>query len=226
MQLSVQNISKSYELPNGDQRAVLKELNLSVQKGDRIAIIGPSGSGKSTLLNILGLMDKANSGEIMFEGNNILEYKEKEQLIYRNTKVGFVFQQHHLLPQCTLLENILLPTLVNKSADTHEFEEKAESLMKDLGIWELKQQKPNAISVGEAQRGAIARALINSPSIILADEPSGSLDHQNTDQLADLLLDVNAEHGVSLIVVTHSLGFAERMDTIYELENGQLKRYK
>jgi lipoprotein-releasing system ATP-binding protein len=222
MLLSLHNIRKFYSNAKGFQREVLNNLMLSVEEGDQIAIVGPSGSGKSTLLNILGTMDTPNAGEMRFKGKNINALNQQEKLNYRNQEIGFIFQQHHLLPQCTLLENVLLPTLVknhDKSADSNY----ALKLLTMLNIEHLKDQKPNEVSVGECQRAAIARALINKPALILADEPSGSLDEENTRILGDLLLELSQKEGLTLIVVTHSLEFAKRMDKVYMLSKGSLE---
>lgn len=221
MQFKLSNINKTYSNNQLIEREVLSNLNLEIEKGDRIAFIGPSGSGKTTLLNILGLMDKANSGEIEFEGRSLYSLSKEEELAYRNTDIGFVFQLHHLLPQCNILENVLLPTLASKSK-AKDFDKQAEELLKNLGIWELRFQKPSELSVGECQRAAIARALINKPSVLLADEPSGSLDSENAMSLAKLLVKLNKEMGITLIVVTHAMKLAQMMNKIYRFEGSQL----
>ncbi len=220
MQYKLTNINKTYF--NGAKgRKVLSNLNLEIQKGDCIAIVGPSGSGKTTLLNILGLMDKPDSGEIQFSGQSLNSLSKKQELAYRNKDIGFVFQLHYLLPQCNIIENVLIPTLANKS-NTSENENRAEELLKSLGIWERRFQKPSELSVGECQRAAIARALINQPSVLLADEPSGSLDSENAKALAKLLIDLNLEKKVTLILVTHSMDLAQMMNKVYRFEGSQL----
>jgi len=218
--LQLQSISKSY--PSGSTfRKVLDNLSLEVKKGETIAIVGPSGSGKTTLLNIIGTLDKASSGSALFEGTDLMKMDVNEFPAFRNRKIGMVFQLHHLLPQCTLWENILIPTLPLKS-NGGEAAIRAEVLLKRTGIWEQRFQKPSELSGGECQRAAVVRALINQPSLILADEPTGALDHKNALMLTDLLLELNKEQGTALIVVTHSMEVANKMEKIYLLNDGKL----
>jgi lipoprotein-releasing system ATP-binding protein len=218
--LFLTNISKSY--PSGTTiRKVLEGLSLEINKGETIAIVGPSGSGKTTLLNIIGTLDKADSGEMFFEGTDLMRMNSNEFPTFRNRKIGMVFQLHHLLPQCTLWENVLIPTLPLKPK-TNEAEKSAEALLKRTGIWEQRFQKPAELSGGECQRAAVVRALINQSSLILADEPTGALDHENALMLTDLLLELNHEQGTALIVVTHSMELASKMDKIYKLIDGKL----
>jgi lipoprotein-releasing system ATP-binding protein len=222
--LSIQSISKSY--PSGTTfRNVLDNLSLEVNKGETIAIVGPSGSGKTTLLNIIGTLDKADSGEIFFEGTDLMKMDSNEFPAFRNRKIGMVFQLHHLLPQCTLWENVLIPALPQKSK-TDEAENRAETLLKRTGIWEQRFQKPAELSGGECQRAAVIRALINQPSLILADEPTGALDHENALMLTYLLLELNREQDTALIVVTHSMELASQMDKIYKLVDGKLIEHR
>jgi len=218
--LSLKQISKSY--PSGITfRKVLDNLSLEIHKGETIAIVGPSGSGKTTLLNIIGTLDKADSGEAFFEGADLIAINPKELPAFRNRKIGMVFQLHHLLPQCTLWENVLIPTLPLK-LNNGEAEQRAEALLKRTGIWEQRFQKPSELSGGECQRAAVVRALINQPSLILADEPTGALDHENGLKLTDLLLELNKEQGTALIVVTHSMEVANKMEKVYRLSEGKL----
>ncbi len=223
MLLSLNNISKSYSNQlGGVQRQILKNINLAIEKGDSVAIVGPSGSGKTTILNLIAKLDKPDSGEIIFQDNNIADFSNSEINNYRNRDIGFVFQQHFLLPQCNLLENVLIPVLPNKKY-MPDAEQRAEVLLKQLGIWELRNQKPGELSIGECQRAAMVRSIINNPSLLLADEPTGSLDQENSNQLADLLLDINKTKNVSLIVVTHSMLIAQKMNRQFLLQNGELK---
>ena len=218
--LQLQSITKSY--PSGVlPRKVLDNLSLEVKRGETIAIVGPSGSGKTTLLNIVGTLDKADSGEALFEGIDLTKMNYNKLPEFRNQKIGMVFQLHHLLPQCTLWENVLIPILPFKNDDGNA-EQRAEALLKRTGIWEQRSQKPAELSGGECQRAALVRALINRPSLILADEPTGALDHDNALNLIDLLLELNKEQGTALIVVTHSLELASKMDKVYKLTDGKL----
>jgi lipoprotein-releasing system ATP-binding protein len=203
---------------------VLDNLSLNVNEGDSLAITGPSGSGKTTLMNIIGLLDRPDSGDIFFKGISILSYSGEESAFYRNRNIGFVFQDHLLLPHLTVKENILLPVVALKTAQ-NEFEEKDEhimSLMKSIGITGLADKYPFQISGGEAQRVTLVRALVNKPSLLLADEPTGSLDSKNAETLGNLLLDVNTEFGVSLILATHSESLAGKMRNHLKLEDGKL----
>ena len=222
MNISVKNLTKSYRQSiGGAVRMVLSDLNLEVAAGETIAIMGPSGSGKITLLNLIGTLDKPDAGTITLGNNVISEMAEKNVLNFRNQEAGFVFQFHNLLPQCTLLENILLPTLPLKG-DKSALNKRAEELMVFLGIKDQQNNKPSELSGGECQRAAVARALINSPSLLLADEPTGSLDQKNAEQLIDLLLDINRTMNVTLLVATHSKSIAQRMNRIYTIQEGKL----
>ena len=320
------NISKHYgSESDGTLRKVLDGLSLEINEGESIAILGPSGSGKTTLLNIMGTLDRPDSGDVFFRSTgsvrkdggsgissnsrsnqipstsashahqteserltdkasakpetaplpdrkselrikdkaperpivkmpvhiqtplqpassnfsktekpvpndqfslkeNLVNYTTKELDTFRNQKIGFVFQLHHLLPQCTLLENILIPTLtIDDKKIKAERVIRAKELMERVGIWEQRDQMPGHLSGGECQRAAVVRALINSPGLLLADEPTGALDEDNVSKLALLLLEINKTYGVTLVVVTHSLALAARMDTVYELRAGKLR---
>jgi lipoprotein-releasing system ATP-binding protein len=218
--LSLANISKSF-LQRG---LVLDNLSLDVSEGDTIAIMGPSGSGKTTLMNIIGLLDKPDSGTLKFRGNDIRNYNDNESALYRNRNIGFVFQEHLLLPHLTVRENILLPLLAKKQ-NREDFalkEERASNLMKQTGISDLSSKYPATISGGEAQRAALVRALVNNPSILLADEPTGSLDASNAGIMGELLAGMNREFGTTLILATHSEKLAQRMSRTMILGNGKL----
>jgi len=332
MLFKLNNISKHYgSESDGTLRKVLDGLSLEIKGGESIAILGPSGSGKTTLLNIMGTLDRPDSGDVFFRDNrfvrndirsvttahnqsvenksdsvsledsinfddltgttekitstristtditqstyepaspadkkaelrsagrpivkmhsdnlkaehpiqqseqpvatdifsskdNLVNYSTKDLDTFRNQKIGFVFQMHHLLPQCTLLENILIPTLtINDKKIKAERLIRAKELMERVGIWEQRDQMPGHLSGGECQRAAVVRALINQPGLLLADEPTGALDEDNVSKLAVLLLEINKTYGVTLVVVTHSLALASRMDTVYELKNGKLR---
>ena len=227
MILKLEKISKTYFNESGNrQRIILDHLDLQVNSGEKIAIVGPSGSGKTTLLNLIGTLDKADDGKIFVDGIDISALNDKKLAEFRNKKIGFVFQLHHLLPQLTLTENILLPTLAEKNLNTKEANVRAQKLINRLGLSAVAHQRPAELSGGECQRTAVARALINQPRLLLADEPTGALDHQSAFNLVDLLAEVNREEGVALIVVTHSMEVAQKMDTIYSLEDGRLLTIK
>lgn len=222
--LTLKNISKSF-LQRG---VVLNDLNLSVKEGDTVSISGPSGSGKTTLLNIIGLLDRPDGGEVLFRGEQVLRYNQEESAIYRNRNIGFVFQDHLLLPYLTVMENILLPLLASKTSD-EDYGKKAEEarqIMEKTGITGISSKYPYQISGGEAQRATLVRALVNRPSILLADEPTGSLDRQNAENLGDLLIAMNREYGITLILATHSQELAYRMNTQYSLSEGKLTSFK
>lgn len=219
--LSIKNISKSFT----QRGQVLNNLSLEVMEGDSIAIMGPSGSGKSTLLNILGLLDKPDAGEIIFKGTSVAQFTDDESAAYRNRNIGFVFQDHLLLPHLTVAENIFLPLLASEYSpeELSAREVIILQLMEKTGILDLKNKYPSNISGGEAQRVALVRSLANNPSMLLADEPTGSLDSQNADNLGDLLLKMNSETGITLILATHSEELAGKMSRVFRLEDGKLK---
>lgn len=223
MLLLLQNISKGYgQIGTHSFRPVLKELNLEIGKGEKIAIVGPSGSGKTTLLNLIGALDLPDLGEVIFDGKNITGYSKKELATFRNQHLGFIFQMHHLMPQLTLWENVLLPLLPQGNKISKEQKEWAEYLIRKVGIWEQRNQKPVELSGGECQRTAVVRALINKPQLILADEPTGALDEENAKALSELLIQLSDEENVTLVTVTHSSELAERMDKKLVLKAGKL----
>ena len=224
MQIAATQICKTYHKSlDSASREVLTGLEMKVSSGEKLAIMGPSGSGKTTLLNLLGTLDTPDKGKIVFGNDDLGALPESAILELRNRKIGFVFQFHHLLPQCTLWENVLLPTLPIKG-DKKEFHNHAEELLKYMELWEYRNSKPAELSGGECQRTAVARALINRPSLLLADEPTGSLDEKNANQLMDLLVNINKEMGITLIIATHSMDVAERMDKIFRIKNGKLEQ--
>lgn len=218
--LKLENISRSFP----QRGIVLDKLHLEVEKGDMIAITGPSGSGKTTLLNILGLLDSPDEGEVTFNGTVISKLGQDEAARFRSENLGFVFQDNLLLPYLTVMENIELPLLAAGLAksDRDARREYIYGLLEKCGISEIRGKMPNQVSGGEAQRATLVRALVNSPAILLADEPTGSLDAENTGILAELLIGMNREYGTTIITVTHSLSLANRMRRVYELKNGKL----
>lgn len=221
--LQLQNITKGYGQPGTHSyRPVLKGLNLELQQGEKVAIVGPSGSGKTTLLNLIGALDLPETGKVLFEETDITGYSKNELAKFRNKKLGFVFQMHYLMPQLTLWENVLLPLLPQGNKISKEQTDWAEHLIRKVGIWEQRNQKPSEMSGGECQRTAVVRALINKPKLILADEPTGALDEDNAVALSELLIQLSAEENVTLVTVTHSTELAREMDKKYTLKNGKI----
>jgi ABC-type lipoprotein export system ATPase subunit len=224
MLISLQNITKYYQNPeNKLTQVVLDNISLDINKGDTLAIIGPSGSGKSTLLNIMGTLDTPVSGNVLFNGTNLQSLNEIQIAELRNRHIGFIFQKHLLLPQLSVIENVLLPTipLKDKNYTTKAFS-RAKELLSHIGISEKIDQLPGKLSVGECQRAAVVRALINQPEIILADEPTGSLDKSSAENLGELLKSINNEFKVALVVVTHSQLLAGKMNQQFTLVDGKL----
>ena len=223
MLLQLNNLSKGYGDPlKSNFRLVLDGLNLEIAENQKIAIAGQSGSGKTTLLNLMGTLDLPDSGEIWFKGKSLNGFSEKELAQFRNSQLGFVFQMHYLLPQLTLWENVLIPLLPLKKSIGRIEKEWAEHLLKKVGIWDRRFQRPAELSGGESQRTAVVRALINKPQLILADEPTGALDEENAGYLAELLNHIGSEEGVSIVIVTHSSELASQMDHVFHLKNGKL----
>ena len=216
-------ISKNYDDVARNDLHVLDDVNFSLEHGETSAIIGSSGSGKTTLLNILGGLDKPSSGQVMLNGVDVHKLSEKQRSAVRNSNLGFIYQFHHLLPEFTALENVAMPLLIN-GRSVKEARQRAEKVLSDVGLGQRTHHKPSELSGGERQRAAIARALIHQPECILADEPTGNLDRKNAEQAIDLIIDLNQKYDTSLIIVTHDLTIAERMDTVYTLEDGVLKK--
>ena len=223
--LKLTDVSKCYESPTGAELlSVLCDITLEIERGESVAIIGPSGSGKSTLLNIIGTLDRPSSGQVLLDGQDLSRLDDIQLAAVRNREIGFIFQAHHLLPQCTVMENVLVPTLANKDAALRNGAvERAKGLLEKVGLGARFTHRPGQISGGERQRVAVVRALINQPKLLLADEPTGALDRASAQGLADLLVALNKEEGVTLIVVTHALDLARRMGRVLELRDGQLE---
>ena len=191
--------------------------------GESVAIIGPSGCGKSTLLNIIGTLDQPTSGSVWLDGQDLSQQNEQQLAAIRNQQIGFIFQSHHLLPQCSVMENVLVPTIAEKKSKTRGGAlERAEKLLRRVGLGERLHHRPGQLSGGERQRVAVVRALINQPQLLLADEPTGALDRASAQGLAQLLVELNREEKVTLIVVTHAIDLARQMGRIVELRDGQL----
>jgi ABC-type lipoprotein export system ATPase subunit len=222
--LKLHNITRRYEAPeSGSALTVLDGISLEVGRGESLAIVGPSGSGKSTLLHIIGTLDRPTSGEVVLDGQDLAQLDEARLAAVRNRQIGFVFQAHYLLPQCTVLENVLVPSLVcNDPALRLEAGPRAERLLERVGLGQRLSHRPGQLSGGERQRVAVVRALINQPQLLLADEPTGALDQTSARQLGQLLLELNRENGVTLIVVTHARELAQRMGRLLELKSGRL----
>ncbi|HLF82626.1 MAG TPA: ABC transporter ATP-binding protein [Blastocatellia bacterium] len=212
--LQVINLSKEYPTPRGPL-AVLSGISFRLSLGEAVAIMGPSGSGKSTLLHILGALDTPSSGSVTLDGANPFELDEKALAAYRNERVGFVFQDHCLLPQCSVLENVLTPTLVSRS--NNDRTERARMLLDQVGLTERLDHRPAELSGGEKQRVALARALINEPVLLLCDEPTGNLDRKSAETVASLLLELHARQKTILVAVTHSAELAARFPIRYEM---------
>ena len=224
--LELIGIEKTYAAPEGGAEIkILRDLDLQLATGEALAIVGPSGSGKSTLLNIIGALDLPTRGTIHLEGRDLSSLHEDELAAVRRSHVGFVFQQHHLLPQCTVLENVLVPTLALPPARraANALPARAERLLARMGLQKRLNHRPGQLSGGECQRVAVARALINRPTLLLADEPTGSLDSVAAANLGQLLLELNREEGVALILVTHAPDLARRLPRVLELRDGRLE---
>jgi len=220
--LEIGKLTKEYDSPAGRLR-VLSEIDLSLNAGDSASIVGPSGSGKSTLLNILGTLEPPTSGTILLGGKNPFELDDTQLAAFRNEQVGFVFQDHHLLPQCSVMENVLIPTLVARESND-DVERRALDLLDRVGLGDRTLHRPHELSGGEKQRVAIARALVRNPPLVLCDEPTGNLDHDSTEAVADLLLEMHKRQGTILIVVTHNLELAARFKLRYRLGDTHLVR--
>ena len=218
--LNAEHLSKSYATPRGPL-PILSDVSLQLNRGDAVAIMGPSGSGKSTLLYILGVLDTPSSGTLTIDGKNPFALGDREQAAFRNRSIGFVFQDHSLLPQCSVLENVLAPTLVASTAGpARDYQSRAREILAQVGLGDRLDHRPAELSGGEKQRAAIARALILDPLVVLCDEPTGNLDRTTADTVASLLLDLHTKRNTTLVVVTHSAALAERFPVRYEMNNG------
>lgn len=227
--LSLTNISKSYpaaDLSGGASLiSILHGINLELARGESLAIVGPSGSGKSTLLNIIGTLDRPTSGHVKLGEQELTTLNDLELAEVRNRKIGFIFQGHHLLPQCSVLENVLVPTLASNDKQLRSTApERAKELLKRVGLTPRLDHRPGQLSGGERQRVAVVRALINDPILLLADEPTGALDRTSAQNLSQLLVELNQERNVTLIVVTHALDLAGKMQRTLEIREGQLQQ--
>ena len=222
MSLHVRQLSKDYPTRSGPLR-VLRETDLDLNRGEALAVMGPSGSGKSTLLHILGALDKPTGGTVRIDDKDVFALHEPALADFRNRYVGFVFQDHYLLPQCTVLENVLIPTLVHKSNNS---DARARQLLERVGLSNRLDHLPAELSGGERQRVAVARALINHPLLLLADEPTGNLDRHAAQAVAELLLELHLQEQTVLVVVTHSAELARHFPRRLEMIDGALKPYE
>jgi len=218
--LKVENVSKDYPTPGGALR-VLNDVSLSLSRGDAVSIMGPSGTGKSTLLYIVGALEPPTNGSVTLDGQNPFQLNEKQLAAFRNQNVGFVFQDHCLLPQCSVLENVLTPTLVSTNAK--DSANRARELLDQVGLSHRLDHRPAELSGGEKQRVSLARALITKPQLLLCDEPTGNLDQKAAEVVASMLLDLHQQQQTILVVVTHSAELAARLPTRYELIDQQLR---
>ena len=220
--LELDAVGKRFDAPDGGEASwALRDLSLCVAAGECLAITGPSGSGKSTLLNLVGGLDRPTAGRVLVGGRDLAQLDERALAAYRRTEVGFVFQLHHLLPQCTALENVLVPTLAGEGAKPEGAEARARRLLDRVGLGGRAGHRPAQLSGGERQRVAVVRALINGPRLLLADEPTGALDAKAAAELVRLLVELNREEGVTLIVATHAPDVASRMARGVELCDGR-----
>ena len=215
--IEVKDIWKSF-----GELEVLKGVHLEVKKGEIVAIIGKSGAGKTTLLQIIGTLDRPTKGEVLIDGTNVFTLGEKELAAFRNRHIGFIFQFHQLLPEFTALENVCIPAMIAREKES-DYKPRAEKLLLDLGLGERMNHKPNELSGGEKQRVAAARALMMQPSIILADEPTGSLDEKNKKELSELLIHLRQEYGQTILLVTHDKELASIADRIIEIKDGRIE---
>lgn len=224
--LKLDQVSKAYPAAEGAAPLpILRDVSLELNAGEALAIIGPSGSGKSTLLNLMGTLDRPDAGKVWLDGQDLSALDANQLAQVRNRKIGFVFQAHHLLPQCTVWENVLVPTLADKAPDP-QAPQRAERLLNRVGLGERKSHHPGQLSGGERQRVAVVRALINQPSLLLADEPTGALDRHSAAEMGQLLVELNREEKVTLVVVTHALELAKLMGRVMELRDGRLVEFK
>ena len=219
--LEVRQLNKDYATADGPL-SILRGLDLTMQRGEALAITGPSGSGKSTLLYILGALDSPTSGGVTLDGHDPFKLSEAQQAEFRNRQIGFIFQDHHLLPQCSVLENVLIPTLPGKGANSAT-EARARELLDRVGLAPRIGHRPAQLSGGERQRVAVCRALINQPTLLLADEPTGNLDRATAESVGTLLLELNREFNTLLVCVTHSTELADRFPKHSELRDGRLE---
>jgi lipoprotein-releasing system ATP-binding protein len=222
--LKVEHVTKEYSSPSGTLR-IISDVSLALSRGDAVSIMGPSGSGKSTLLYIMGALEPPSSGAVTLNGQNPFQLDQKALAAFRNKEIGFVFQDHCLLPQCSVIENVLTPTLVSRAnVNGADVTKRARDLIEQVGLGDRLDHRPAKLSGGEKQRVSLARALITKPQLLLCDEPTGNLDHKSADVVASLLLELHRQQETILVVVTHSVELAARFPTRFELTDEQLRQ--
>ena len=219
--LDVRDLTKDYPTRSGPL-PVLRGVSFALDRGDALAVMGPSGSGKSTLLHVLGTLDRPTAGSVTLDGSDPFSLPERDLAAFRNRRIGFVFQDHHLLPQCSVLENVLIPTLVSRDTKPADTEKYARSLLERVGLGGRLDHRPAELSGGERQRAAVARALVLKPTLLLADEPTGNLDRTNAHAVGELLLDLHRQENTILVVVTHSAELARLLPRRMEMNDGTL----
>jgi lipoprotein-releasing system ATP-binding protein len=219
--IELRNLHKSYEIGKNKQLEVLKNITLEVKQGEVVGIVGVSGYGKYTLLHIMGSLDHPTAGQVIYKNEDLYQYNDEVLSNIRNSNFGFVFQFHYLINELTALENIVLPAMILKNSPKNY--EKGRTLLKEVGLYDRIDHYPNELSGGELQRIAIARALVNAPNIVFADEPTGELDNENSEKVFEMFLDIVKKHGTTVIFVTHNKEFAEKMDITYRLHYGKLE---
>ena len=215
-------LTKEYQVSKVETLKVLKGIDTEIFEGEVITIVGPSGAGKSTLLHIMGTLDKPTKGEVIFDGEDVFRLSSNELAKFRNTRIGFVFQFHHLLPEFSAIENVCLAAMIS-GRSMKSVEPKAKDILTEVGLGERLHHKPSELSGGEAQRVAIARALINSPKVILADEPTGNLDTKNSDEVMHLIFDLRKKYNQTFVIVTHNEKFAEMTDRTLKMVDGVIQ---
>lgn len=221
--LSSEKIVKSFQTTKKVKLEVLKGIDLSIESGKITVIVGASGAGKSTLLHLLGALDRPDSGKVIFNDNDIFSYSDEKLARFRNQNIGFVFQFHHLLPEFTALENVIIPQLIN-GTDFSKAEKRSEELLQNVGLIERISHKPAELSGGEQQRVAVARALANNPQIIFADEPTGNLDSENSEGVHQLINDLKNNFGMTFVIVTHNPNLMQLADSVFEIKDGKISQ--
>ena len=219
--LEAMNINKTFTEGGGSKLEILRNINFSIRAGEKVAIVGASGSGKSTLLHILGSLDKPTSGQVLIDNQNVHTINETQRCELRNRMLGFIYQFHHLLAEFTAQENVAMPALI-RGVSPDQAMLQARLLLEKVGMIRRLDHKPAELSGGERQRAAVARAMTNEPRCILADEPTGNLDKKTAEQVMQVMLRLNREYGTSLVVVTHDMSMADKMDKVYIIEDGCL----